>query len=234
MRPPLRGVGHLVAQVGLHHLGIAHHLGGRAVGNLAALVQHDHALHMAQQRGHGVLDPHHRQVQLVAQAADQPRHLFNLGFGQAGGHFVQQQHARARGQRHADLQQPLLRRRERRRGHAACAVRPISVRMPAASRSAQGTPCSSPHSQYLRGRRPANFRPNSMLASTGMSANTRGVWKVRASPSAAKRCGRWPGEAAAFQHQLAGRGHLHARDGVEERRLARAVGADDAHQLASA
>ena len=94
--PAHAGLLHLVAQVGLDHLGIAHHLGRRAVGDLAALVQHHHALDVAQQRGHGVLDPHHREVELVAQAADAPRHRVDLGFGEAGRHLVEQQHARPR------------------------------------------------------------------------------------------------------------------------------------------
>ena len=54
-------------------------------------------------------------------------------------------------------------------------------------RSTHGTVVSSPHQMYLRGRRPANFRPKAMLSRTSMSGKVRGVWKVRARPWAAKR-----------------------------------------------
>ena len=93
------------------------------------------------------------------------RHLLDLGLGQAGGHFVEQQHARPRGQRHADLQQPLLRRRDRAGRQRGLRRQADQLQDAGRHRAApRARTASSPHSQYLRGRRPANFRPNSMLS----------------------------------------------------------------------
>ena len=136
---------------------------------------------------HRVLDPDDGEVELVAHAADQARHLFDLGLGQAGRDLVEQQQLGPRRERHADLEQALLRRRDRApAGRSACGRRPISARMlsSGAQRPRHRRP-PRPRRSLAPGRRPANCRPNSMLSRTVMSANTRGVWKVRAMPCAA-------------------------------------------------
>ena len=85
---------------------------------LRALVQHRDALHVVHQHAHRVLDPDHREAELVAHAADELRRGLHFGRGEARRDFVEQQHARPRAERHADLEQPLPRRRQAPAGSA--------------------------------------------------------------------------------------------------------------------
>ena len=104
----------LIAEVGLHHLGIARHLGRRAVGDLAAWCSTSTRSTWRSSVVTAMLDPDHRQVRSSRRRRIQLRHALDLAFGQAGSHLVEQRQLGARGQRHADLQQALLAGRDRR------------------------------------------------------------------------------------------------------------------------
>ena len=65
------------------------------------------------------------------------------------------------------------------------------------------------------------------LSSTVRPPNRAMFWNVRATPSAAISLGRMRGDVAAVEHDAAGVGLVEARDHVEQRGLAGAVGADD-------
>src|SRR5262245_31490455 len=82
-------------------------------------MQDGHALDAAQQRAYRVLDPDDGESELVSNAADERRGRVDLTFRESRRHFVEQQEARPRAERHADLEQALARRRQR-TGHYAC------------------------------------------------------------------------------------------------------------------
>jgi hypothetical protein len=152
--------------------------------------------------------------------------VFDLGLGQAGGHLVQQQQ----------------------RGRVASAM-PIS-----SSRCCDGVMARG---RQVRLRRQADQRPGcwprqrSSQGPTASCAPRPGKLQAEVDVGrhahVGKHARRLEGareaaggkavrplarQACPIRDQLARSGHLHARDGVEEGRLAGAVGADDAHQLA--
>jgi hypothetical protein len=63
------------------------------------------AFHAAHERAYRVLDPDHRQPELVAHAPDELRGGVDLGLGEPCRDFVEQQDVGARPERHADFQQ---------------------------------------------------------------------------------------------------------------------------------
>ena len=204
--------------------GVAHHLGRRAVGDLRPWCSTSTRSTWRSSVRHRMLDPDHGQAELVAQPADQSRHRLDLGLGQPGGHLVEQQQARPRRQRHADLEQALLRRRDAAAGSAGHAPRPISARM--ASPSAHAAP--------RRGRGPAGeLQAEAHVVGHASCRRTRAASgrcaRCRARRSGAARC---PVRSRPPTQQPAGGRRMHARDRVEEGGLARAVRADDADQLA--
>ena len=69
---------------------------------------------------------------------------------------------------------------------------------------------------------------------TLMFRNSRSVWNVRATPQLRDLVRRQPDDALAVEEDVAAVGRVDAGDEVEERRLARAVRADEAHDLAVA
>jgi hypothetical protein len=129
-----------------------------------------------------MLDPDHGQVELVAQAMRQPRDRLDLALDQAGGDLVEQQHPRPGGERHADLEQPLLRRRDRGGRQGRLRLEPEQ------REDARLVP------QQRRDRTSAagEAQAEATFAATLSEAKTRGVWKVRAMPCSAKRCGAAP------------------------------------------
>ena len=146
---------------------------------------------------HRMLDPDDAQAELVAQAADQPRHRLDLGLGQAAATSSSSSSARPRRQRHADLEQALLRRRDRRRpARPRASARPISVEDRRRRRRS-----SRARAVRAAGRRTAG-RSRTLSAHASCRANTRGVWKVRATPCAAKRCGARPVRSSPLHEQL--------------------------------
>ena len=179
-----------------------------------------------------MLDPDDGEVQLVAHAADQPRHVLDLAFGQAGGHLVQQQQPRPRRQRHADLQQPLLAGRDgggRQVGQLGQADQ---------LEDAVGRAQRPGHRLFLAPEhvlaRPAAGELQAELDVVAHRHLGKGARRLEGARHAVrgKAVGALAGQVAAIGHQPARGQRLHARDGIEEGGLAGAVGADDAHQLA--
>ena len=76
------------------------------------------------------------------------------------------------------------------------------------------------------------WQPTLTLSSTDMWSNSATFWNVRPMPSLAMA---WRGcdeDRAALEQDVAAVGHVQTRQAVEERGLARAVGADQAGDLA--
>ena len=65
------GGARLGAEVHLDHAGVGRDLGGEALGDLLAVVEHHHAVHHAHQDAHDVLDPDDRDVEVLRDPAQQ-------------------------------------------------------------------------------------------------------------------------------------------------------------------
>ena len=69
--------------------------------------------------------------------------------------------------------------------------------------------------------------PTSTFSSAVICENSRMFWNVRPIPSFVIACGGWPDDLGAVEEDRARRRLVDAREQVEERRLARAVRADE-------
>ncbi len=184
------------------------------------------------------------------QVADERLHLRGLGRVHAGGRLVEQQQARAQRQRAGDLDAAAVGvgeavggMVEARRQPVAEAGRGSRALRRAAPRSSRATRGRADQRQRKLGERPEHRQrgrtarsrvcaPISTLSSTLRLANTRPCWNVRAMPSAAIASGGSRSIGAAFEQDLAGVRPVEAADQVEHRRLAGAVRADEADELA--
>ena len=79
---------------------------------------------------------------------------------------------------------------------------------------------------------PANSAPAVTFSSTVIRGNGCTIWKVRARPRRAASNGRWPVTSSPLNRTLPAVRREHAGDQVDERRLAGAVRADQADDLA--
>src|SRR3989454_5696341 len=78
-------------QVGAEHGLVLAHLVGPAVGDLAPVVEHDHAVGDVHDHAHVVLDQRDRRVELVVDVEDEAAHVFLLLDVHAGHRLVEQQ-----------------------------------------------------------------------------------------------------------------------------------------------
>ena len=101
-------LGRGLAQVRLDDARVGPHVGGRALGDLLAVVEHGDVLGDAHDDLHVVLDQHDRDAALVAQLAHERGELIGLLRVHAGRRLVEQQQLRVRGQRPGDLHPPLI------------------------------------------------------------------------------------------------------------------------------
>src|SRR5262245_40878358 len=98
----------LAAEVGLDDVRVGPHLGRRALGDLAAEVEHVHAVRDRHHEVHVVLDEEDREVVLLADPSDQAGELPDLLVVQAAGRLVEEQQPRLGDERPRELD-PLLR-----------------------------------------------------------------------------------------------------------------------------
>src|SRR6185369_10938667 len=101
MAPPRRSV--RFAEIGLDHVGIAPDVVGLAVGDLAAVVEHDDAVGDVHHHAHVVLDERDRGAELVVHVEDEARHVLLLLDVHAGHRLVEQQEIGLHRQRAAEL-----------------------------------------------------------------------------------------------------------------------------------
>src|SRR5215472_16187624 len=66
------------AEVGVDHAVVAAHLLGRAVCDLAAVIEHHHAVRQIHHHAHVVLDQHHRRADLIIDVEDEAAHVLLL------------------------------------------------------------------------------------------------------------------------------------------------------------
>src|SRR5207247_6919403 len=79
-------------EIGIEHGGILAHLLGRPVGDLAAVVEHGHAVGDVHHDAHVVLDQRDRGAELAVDVADEARHVFLLLDVHAGPRLVAPMH----------------------------------------------------------------------------------------------------------------------------------------------
>ena len=203
---------------------------GRALGEEAALVEHGDAVGQLEHHPHVVLDQHDRVAAVAVQAADQAGDLVGLLVAHPRGRLVQQQQPRLQRQRHRDL------------GGALIAVRHLAhqpVGLGGETGQCHDAADLAPH----RGRRVlpepgaqpvagADLdRDAHVLAHRELGKDLRHLeGAAHAELDALLR--RQPRDRPAVEHDLARGGREEAGDQVEERRLARTIGADDGAQFA--
>ena len=96
-----------LAEIGGDDVGVGADLVGRAVGDLAAVVEHDDAVGDVHHHAHVVLDQRDRRAELVVDVEDEAAHVLLLLDIHAGHRLVEQQQLRLHRQRAAELD-PLL------------------------------------------------------------------------------------------------------------------------------
>ena len=113
-----------LAQIGLDDALVGLDLGGRALGDPLAVVEHGDALADAHDDAHLVLDEQDGDAQVVAEPSDETGHLVGLGRVHAGGRLVEQQEAWAGAQGPGDLQATLVAVGHVAGEHVVCALEP--------------------------------------------------------------------------------------------------------------
>ena len=213
---------HLVAEIGLDHRGSRATVGGRAVGDLPALVQHEHALDGAQQRRTAC------SIQITARPSSSRRRRISRAIASTSlsvSPAATSSSSSTRGRVASAM--PISSRRCR---AGVIARRPAASATRAETEAARGC-APRPSAAPAPARASAGeLQAEATLPATVMPAKTRGVWKVRAMPRA--RTGAAGAGQAPPTEQLARRRRHHAGQRVEEGGLAGAVRADDADQLA--
>jgi hypothetical protein len=91
-------------EIGDGHVPAGHDLGGLALREHAALIEHDDAIRQRDHDTHHVLDEHDRRA-ARANAADQLDRVVDFGGRQPGEYFVEQQEAGAGGERTRELEE---------------------------------------------------------------------------------------------------------------------------------
>src|SRR5713226_1819439 len=95
------------AEIGVDHRLVGLHLVGRAVGDLDAVVEHQHAIGQIHHHPHVVLDQRNRGAVVVADVEDEARHVLLLLEVHAGHRLVEQQEVGLHRESAAELD-PLL------------------------------------------------------------------------------------------------------------------------------
>ena len=146
----------------------------------------------------------------------------NLRLGQAGRRLVEQHEARLGRERARDAEPPLVAVRERRRGRVGVAREPEPLEQPSARAAASRGPAPTPSADDL-----------DVLAHRQRRGSRALCWNVRASPCRPRRCGVQRVTSRPPSSTVPLVGPVEAAEDVDERRLAGAVRADQADDLAA-
>ena len=181
-----------------------------------------------------MLDQQHGHVLDVADAADLALQDLDLIVVQAGRRLVEQQQLGAGGQRARQLDTLADRERQRpgQRVNGTRSMNSISSSARAVMRRSSSRPCGSRMALSKKLVPLRLWQPTLTLSSTDMRSNSATFWKVRPMPMCGMSWrGRFEDRLALEQHVAAVR-RVEAAQAVEEGRLAGAVGADQAGDLA--
>ena len=226
------------AEVGLDDAWVGGDLLERALRDLDAVVERDHAVGDALDDVHVVLDHEDRVAALDAELGDQLGDLLRLLRVHPGGRLVEQEQPRVRRRRAGDLEPAPVGVRERVRGlvpavaHQPLAEErePLLGERPDLALLAPLAGCPEDRAEGARAR-VAVGRRHDVLADGHVEEQAKRLERPR-DPLARDQCGSRPGDALAREDDVALRRLVDAGDEVEERRLAGAVRADHADDLA--
>jgi len=194
---------------------------GRPVGDLLASAQHDDPPRQIHQRPHDVLD-HQERDALAPEPPDQRHGALGLRRVEPGHQLVEQQEPRRGGERARQLEALEVDQRELRRQAVRLALQAheceqtLGLPHPRA-RVAAGAAVETPHEHVVE-----SGEPGERSSALERARDTLGAHAVR----------REAGDVAIVEADRAGVRLEGPRDQVEERRLARPVGAHDPDQLA--
>ena len=211
-----------------------------ALGDLLAVVERDDAIGDALHDVHVVLDEEDRQPALVAQAPDQLGDLVRLVGVHPRRRLVEQQQPRPRGQRAGDLEPAPVRVGEDVGGLVpAVAHQALAEERQHVLGERVDLALLAPGARHAQDRLPRHRLRRPYVAAltfslTVMLRKSRRDWNVRAMPSCVILCGRAARRCSGRRSGCRPRGRVDAGDEVEDRRLAGAVGPDDADDLALA
>ena len=218
-----------VPQVRLDHARVAGDFGRRALGELAAVVEHEHVVRHFHHQPHVVLDQHDRGA-FGRQALDQRVDLARLGLVQSRRRFVQQQQFGLRAQRPRDLQALQRAVRHRAGGRVVVAREPHLAQQRVRGLAARGLGAH----QRLRVQQRRPQRAAVAQVAAGHHVLQRGhveehlqVLERAADAGGRERVHRLAAQLDAAQPDAAGVGPVHAAQHVDQAGLAGAVGADD-------
>ena len=190
------------------HFGIGAHLLGRALGQLAALVEHGDLLRDAEHHRHVMLGEQQRQAALGGDALQQGDGFVGFARRHPGGGFVQQQHAsdrtpaRCRARAASGCRRPACRR-----SRSATAARPIV----ASSASASSRNSVSERDQKSRPRPAMGEQRRLHVLQHGQAREDVGELERSSHAQRADAVRRQPGDVAPVQHHASGVGAQMAR-----------------------
>src|SRR5215208_1486295 len=208
--------GIFLAEVGLDDGGVRAHLGGCPLGDLAAEIEDVHAVGDRHHEVHVVLDEQDGERVLLAEALDQQPEVADLLVVEAAGGLVEQQQPRLRGERARDLD--ALERAEREPDRRV--VRNLA--QPEVAERLLGVGV----------RRAAGVAADEHVLADGHVREQREVLERPRDPTVHDAVRADAQHVVAVEDDATGVGPVHARDDVERRRLAGAVRADQADDLA--
>src|SRR6266850_2190049 len=222
----------MTTQVGVHHRRVRADLVGQAVGDLRAEVEDDDTLRERQQEMHVVLDQEHGDA-TRGDAADDLGEPCALARREARRRLVEQDEARLAGERARDFEQPPLPERER--GDAGIAqlaqadeLHQLFSALPAAGLvAARGAEDDRP-----QGRAKARMRADQHVVDHGHAGERPVVLEGSHHAARSDAVRRQAEDRLAGEAHLAARRRIGAGDDVEGGRLAGAVRADHAEDLA--
>ena len=225
------------AEVRLDHQLVRRDLLERALGDLGAVVEGDDPVRDALDDVHVVLDHEDRVAAVRAQLLDQLRDLVRLGRVHPGGGLVEQEQARIGRHRAGDLQAAPVRVRERiRRLVPAVAHQPLAEEAELLLGEGSDRLLLTPHPGRPQDRahdarpRVAVGRRRHVLLDRHVQEEPKRLERAR-DALAVDLVRREPDDRLALERDLSLVDLVHARHEVEERRLARAVRPDHAHDL---
>ena len=223
------------AEIGGDHGRVVLHLGRRAVGNLAAAIEHDDVVGNIHHHAHVVLDQHHGDAALLVHVEHVARHVFFLVLVHAAHGLVEQQDLGLQRQRAAELHALAQAVGQRRRRLLAQVLQlqeldDLLARRAVADLLALRQAPVQHAAQHARAH--AHVAAEHEVVEHGQAAEQRDVLERARDAQRRNRARALAGDVAAFQGDAPAVGPVEAGDHVEQRGLAGAVGADDREDAA--
>src|SRR2546422_9610250 len=211
-----------LSEIRPHDLRVAHDLARKSFGNDLPVAQHHHAIGEVEDGPHDVLDEYDRRA-AVANPANEPEGVGHLRRGQTREYLVQQHQARLGRERARQIEELPLEQ-----------VQLVGQRVGFGLETGEGQPRSREAPSPFEAVTGAEHRRQGDVVDDA-EATERARDLVRAGQAeAGDPVRRDPGDVPAVEHDRAAVGPVVAADHVDQRRLARPVGPEEAQDLAGA